>query len=152
MAFSEKALASIHVPSKRRAVFMKFKMGISWKASFQTEWYNELPKRIRLPQVQSYHPLCWKIKFSKQVYLINIKLFSKTFCKNSYYSFNQNLLHGDTVKVFYFQQDQVRVKTLAYAIKIIPAIFFFRIVFGSVISGWNTVQGCCWEWKQGNFG
>ena len=134
MAFSEKALVSIHILSKRRVVFMKFKMGISWKASFQTAWYNELPIRIRLPQVQSYHPLCWKTKFSKQVYLINIKVFSRTFCKNSLYSYNQNLLHGATVKILYFQQDQVGVKTLAYVIKIISAIFLFRIVFGSTNS------------------
>ena len=87
-----------------------------------------IPKQILLPQLQNYYPLYRKIKSSKQIHFVNIRLISRIFCKNRFYSFIRNLLLGFTMEILYFQSDLAGVKALAYCIRIIPAIIhiFFQ--------------------------
>ena len=63
-------------------------------ASFQMVWCIVMPKLILLPLLKNHYSLYWKIKSPKQVYFVNIRLFSRIFCKNRFYSFIRNLLQG----------------------------------------------------------
>ena len=63
-------------------------------ASFQMVWRIVMPKLILLPLLQNHYSLYWKMKSPKQVYFVNIRLFSRIFCKNRFYSFIRNLLQG----------------------------------------------------------
>ena len=42
------------------------------------------------PTSQNYYPFYWKMKSSKQVYFINIRLLSRVLCRNRFYSFIKN--------------------------------------------------------------
>ena len=75
------------------------------------------------------------MKSSKQEYFIKIRLFSRIFFKNRFHSFIRNLLQDAVIKICIFSKNLVRVKALAYVIRIIPAqTLFFKIVFASIIS------------------
>ena len=43
--------------------------------------------------------------FIFNVYFMNIRLFSRIFCKNTFYSFIQNLLQGVMIKTLYFHEN-----------------------------------------------
>ena len=58
-------------------------------------------QRNPAPQLQNHYPLYWKMKSSKQVYFINMRLLTKIFCKNSFYSFIRNLLLGVMIKILF---------------------------------------------------
>ena len=103
IVISKKDTCQQSISFLKATLFKKFKTRKSSKASFQIAWHNRMPKRILLPQEQSYYPLDWKTKSSKQVYFINIRSFSIIFCQNRFYSLNQNLLLGVTIKIIYFQ-------------------------------------------------
>ena len=101
--FWKRGLPAIHVLSTSHFVFMKFTTGKLRQASFQPAFtlcdILECPNQSRF-QLQNYYQLYWKMKSSQQVYFINVRLFSRIFCKPKYF---QNLLQGGTFKILYFQ-------------------------------------------------
>ena len=134
-------------------------------ASFQIVWCIGMPKRI-LSQMQTYWSLYWKMKSSKQVYFINIRLFSRIFCKNRFYSFIRNLYRVLWSKHCIFSKiwPMLRYWHTSSHNNISHNNIFFKIVFASIISELKmckTVQDrsgkkkkskeCCCKWKQGNF-
>ena len=46
-----------------------------------------------------------KLIFIFNLYFMNIRLFSRIFCKNRFYSFIQNLLQGVMIKTLYFHEN-----------------------------------------------
>ena len=89
---------------------------------FLEKWLlKRISFRLRLKTWHSYRTI---------IHFINIRLFNRIF-----YSFTRNLLPGVMIKILCFQYDLVRVKALAYIIRVIPAIIlFFKIMFASIIS------------------
>ena len=101
-----------------------------------------MPKRILLLQLQNYYPLYWKMKSSKQIYFINIRLFSKICFKRRFHLF----------EIF------CRVLQLKYCIfsKIWPVLrhwhtsseysrdnfFFSNLWFALIIFGLKTCKTC----------
>ena len=71
-----------------------------------------LPYYYFFPVQVNSHDLYWKmvlednlskyIQSSKQVYSFNIRLFSRIFFKNRFYSIIRNLLQGAVIKILYF--------------------------------------------------
>ena len=127
MPVLKKTLASNPRPFyKPRYVYEIYNWKI--KASQLFKLCHPLEYPNTLPQLQNYYPLYRKIKSSKQIYFVSIRLISRIFCKNRFYSFVRNLLLGFTMKILHFQSDLAGVKALAYVIRIIPAIIhiFFQ--------------------------
>ena len=104
MPFLKKTLTSNPRPVyKPRCVYEIYTRKIEARqltASFQIVWRIATRKQIPLLQLQNYYSFYWKMKSSKEVYFINIRLlFSRIFCKNRFYSFIRNLLKGVIMEI-----------------------------------------------------
>ena len=94
--FKKGTCQPICILSTCKNVFMKFTMRKSRKArqaSFQIVWHNGMPKQNLLPQLPLIHYQLlsvianihyWKMKSSKQVHFINIRLFDRIFYKTDF--------------------------------------------------------------------
>ena len=112
--FKKGTCQPICILSTCKNVFMKFTMRKSRKArqaSFQIVWHNGMPKQNLLPQLLLIHYQLlsvianihyWKMKSSKQVHFINIRLFNKYFIKQILFIYLKSFL-GVMIKILCFQ-------------------------------------------------
>ena len=84
------------------------------------------------------------MKSSKQVYFINIRLFSRIFCKNRFYSFIRNLYRALWSKHCIFSKiwPMLRYWHTSSHNNISHNNIFFKIVFASIISQLKCARRC----------
>ena len=70
--------------------------------SYDLLWKMALEENLFQAQTEFSDIVYWKMKSLKQLYFINIRLFSRTFFKNRFYSIIRNLLQGAVTETLYF--------------------------------------------------